>query len=190
MQKGNVLLSILITLVIIGGALIIYSRAIPTENKEESSLEPNNPKIIYIESDPSTESATPTSSIKPSVIPKATKTQTKIISTPAPFEDPCKNYNQSNGLAYLKINLQYVDRQDTDTIITVKPSGQCPAVIPTGETNPITKTISPGTTSWNSAGFGPGQLRVDVNYKGQGQGFDINFTSGNHNLTVDLKNPQ
>lgn len=150
--------------------------------------------ILEVESN-----ASPEPTIKPD--PKGTpspsskpKVSTNVTSKPTPapaveFKDPCANYKDTQ-LVYVKVKLvPPTGALDENAKIVVKPGSDCPAGLPTGYTSQVERTVKPGDSlTWTSPGFTMGDIRVNVDYKGNGYGYDVEGTGGTHEVIINLKN--
>lgn len=186
MRRGTVLLPVLVAIafVVIGVGMFFRN-----SKKEESQ------NIV-----PDDTSTTVTSSPSPTVMPTLSPSNTPTkkpqpVVTKLPTASPttnlgdCSRFNPDDGLATITINLKEKDNKPLlgDWTVTIKPTGNCPAILPYGNA-PLTNVIHQYTYTYTTVGFHPGQVRVDVNYHYSGEGFDIDATSGNQTREVVVSN--
>lgn len=162
---------------------------------KRTRIEPKNETVTVLEVE-SNASPEPTIKPDPKVIPSPSlkpKVSTNLAPKPTPappveFKDPCGKYKDT-PLVYVKVKLiPPTGTLDENAKIVVKPGNACPAGLPTGYTSQVEYTMKPGSTTWTSPGFTLGDIRVNVDYKGNGYGYDVEGTSGTHEVTVNLKN--
>lgn len=158
--------------------------AISISNQDEESVP--SPVITEIPSLTLTliSTSTPTPAKKPKPI-------ISKIPSPTPTIDlsDCGRFKPEDGLATITIVLKEKDGKPLygDWTVTIKPTGNCPAILPYGN-KPITDIIRQPTYTFTTVGFHPGQVRVDVKYHYTGEGFDVDATSGNHVREVTVSN--
>lgn len=187
MHKGFIyIIPLLLALIIFFVGTTVYFAS-----KTVGPLPSSTPSVFEINSLSSpAPSILPTPTAKPASSPKL-KTVLSKTPTPQPqakLEDPCAKYGDRAVLTFIKVKVNPPGGSlEQNATITISPRGDCPAKLPTGYTNNVTYTMSPGTTTWTSPGFTSGDLRVNVDYKGNGYGADVDGTSGTREVNFDLR---
>lgn len=169
---------------LVGGYIFAKRTTVKEENVASGILEVNSNSVTELETE---STPTPKSTTTPKSVAKTTVKPTDAPQPTAP--DPCEKYKDQSGLVYVKITLIAVGGSTNEpATISVKPIGDCPAGLPTGYTSEITYTAQPGNSVWKSPGFRPGEIRVNIEYKGNGYGYGVEGTIGTHDVNVNLKN--
>lgn len=182
MHKGivSIYISLIFALIITSG--VIYLGVVRSRINSQ-----NNSVII-----------SPTQIPSPTIIPTASPTMKpiptkvpipKLSIVPTSTTTDCSKFKPEDGLATISITLKEKDGKPLfgDWAVEIKHAGTCPAILPYGDQQ-LNTVIKQGTYTFTSAGFHPGQVRVDVKYHYTGEGLDIDAVSGNTSREVTVSN--